>query len=45
MGVLSLAKFERKIETIKPFIDMLIENNYRISNQLYEQVLKNENEW
>jgi predicted nucleic acid-binding protein len=40
IGILSLAKRENKIQLIKPDLDILIANNYRISKKLYELVLK-----
>ena len=45
IGMLRLAKLHGKIDKIKPFLDTLIVNQYRIGKPLYEQVLKLENEW
>lgn len=45
LGILRLAKSQGKIDTVKPYIDILITNDYRIGKPLYEQVLKQENEW
>lgn len=45
LGILRLAKAQKKIEMVKPDIDFLIDRNYRIGKSLYEQVLKLENEW
>ena len=45
LGILRIAKSQGKIEEIKPYLDMLISNEYRISKSLYEQVLTLENEW
>ena len=44
LGVLSYAKSKGKIEAVRPYMDMLIQNNYRVSDILYNQVLKNEQE-
>ena len=44
IGILSYAKSRGKIEAVRPYMDQLIQNNYRISDVLYSQVLKNENE-
>ena len=44
LGILSYAKAMGKIEFVRPYMDKLIENSYRISNALYNQVLKRENE-
>ena len=45
LGILRLAKSKGKIQQIKPYLDVLISNDYRISKKLYEQVLQLENEW
>ncbi|TYQ17001.1 UNVERIFIED_CONTAM: putative nucleic acid-binding protein [Acetivibrio alkalicellulosi] len=44
LGILRIAKQEEKIDKIKPFIDVLLEKGYRISQKLYEDILKKENE-
>lgn len=44
IGILSLAKREKKIQAIKPCLDILIAHDYRISKKLYEFVLKQEGE-
>lgn len=45
LGILRLAKSQGKIDKIKPYLDNLIFNDYRIGKSLYERVLKLENEW
>jgi len=45
LGILRLAKAQKKIEMVKPYIERLIANDYRIGKTLYEQVLRLENEW
>ncbi|MFD1413239.1 DUF3368 domain-containing protein [Oceanobacillus jeddahense] len=45
LGLLRLAKSQGKIDKVKPYIDTLVKNGFRIGKQLYEQVLKQENEW
>ncbi len=45
LGILRLAKAQKKLETVKPYIELLIENDYRIGKKLYEQVLRLEKEW
>jgi predicted nucleic acid-binding protein len=40
IGILQLAKQLHKIEKIKHCLDGLINNNYRISPELYERALK-----
>lgn len=45
LGILRLAKSKGKIQQIKPYLDVLISNDYRIGKKLYEQVLRLENEW
>jgi predicted nucleic acid-binding protein len=44
LGLLRIAKKEGRIEKVKPFIDVLVEKGYRISNKIYEEVLKKESE-
>ncbi|MDQ2086447.1 DUF3368 domain-containing protein [Herbivorax sp. ANBcel31] len=44
LGILRIAKQEEKIDKINPFIDVLLEKGYRISQKLYEDILKKENE-
>ena len=39
LGLLLLAKNNGLIQYIKPFLDLLIENDYRISLKLYNQIL------
>ena len=45
LGILRLAKTQGKIDKIKPYMDTLIANDYRIGKAIYEQVLKLEDEW
>lgn len=45
LGILRLAKAQKKVERVKPYIDFLMANDYRIGKTLYEQILKSENEW
>ncbi|WP_040979576.1 DUF3368 domain-containing protein [Oceanobacillus jeddahense] len=45
LGLLRLAKSQGKIDKVKPYIDTLVKNGFRIGKQLYEQVLKQENKW
>lgn len=40
LGVLMLAKKERKIPALKPLLDQLISRHFRVSARLYEQVLQ-----
>lgn len=40
IGILQLAKKVGKISEIKPYLDMLIGENYRISKLLYLEALK-----
>jgi predicted nucleic acid-binding protein len=40
LGVLKLAKTKGKIEIIKPYLDKLIQNKYRITDKLYFETLK-----
>lgn len=44
MGVLLLAKEYKKIESVKKYLDILIENGFRMSVKLYNQVLKSAGE-
>ena len=39
VGFLKLAKLTGKIENLKDCLDMLIDNNYRISKKIYNEVL------
>ncbi|MCO5385931.1 DUF3368 domain-containing protein [Desulfosporosinus sp.] len=39
IGFLILAKFSDKIESLKVCLDKLIENNYRVSKKIYQDVL------
>ena len=39
LGILKFAKLSGAIETLKPYLDGLIENNYRISKKLYNAIL------
>lgn len=39
LGILKFAKLSGAIETLKPYLDGLIENNYRISKKLYNGIL------
>jgi predicted nucleic acid-binding protein len=40
LGILILAKREGKILVLKPLLDQLMSNNFRVSAALYEQVLR-----
>lgn len=40
LGVLKLAKIENKINNVKPYLDKLIQNKYRITEKLYLETLK-----
>lgn len=44
LGILIHAKSKGIIDTVRPYMDKLIQNNYRVSNALYDQVLKKVNE-
>ncbi len=44
VGILKLAKNKGYIPKIKPLIDKMIENNFRISLKLYNEILKDTNE-
>ena len=44
LGILSHAKAKGLISAVRPYLDNLIKNHYRISDTLYNQVLKKENE-
>lgn len=44
VGIFKLAKVKRLIPEIKPLLDKLIENNFRISLKLYNDILKDVNE-
>jgi len=39
VGLLKLAKLTGKIDSLKDCLDRLIENNYRISKKIYNEVL------
>jgi len=39
VGLLKLAKLTGKIDSLKECLDRLIENNYRISKKIYNEVL------
>jgi len=39
LGILMLAKRKGKIKIVRPYMDKLIQNNYRISDALYNEVL------
>ena len=40
IGILLLAKELRLIKNVKPLVDKLIENNFRIGSKLYQDILK-----
>ncbi|MBP2032684.1 putative nucleic acid-binding protein [Clostridium algifaecis] len=40
MGILLLSKEYKKIESVKKYLDILIENGFRMSVKLYNQILK-----
>jgi len=44
LGILRHAKAQGKIDAVKPHIDKLMQNGYRISEALYNLVLNKENE-
>jgi len=44
LGILMYAKSKGLVEAVRPHMDKLIQNNYRISDTLYNQVLMKENE-
>lgn len=44
MGILLLAKEYKKIESVKKYLDILIENGFRMSVKLYNEVLKSAQE-
>lgn len=44
MGILLLAKEYKKIESVKKYLDILIENGFRMSVKLYNQILKSAGE-
>ena len=44
LGVLRIAKRKGKIRKIKPLIDILLKNGYRISKTIYNDVLQKEDE-
>ncbi len=44
MGILLLAKEYKKIESVKKYLDILIENGFRMSVKLYNHVLKSAGE-
>jgi len=44
LGVLIKSKEMNLIKTLKPLLDLLIENKIRISSHLYEAALKKVNE-
>lgn len=39
IGLLVLAKQKQKVEAVRPYMDILIRNDYRISIKLYNQIL------
>lgn len=44
LGILKIAKENNLISSVKIFLDKLIENNFWLSNELYNLVLKSANE-
>ncbi|MFS0555792.1 DUF3368 domain-containing protein [Brevibacillus sp. 179-C9.3 HS] len=44
IGILRLAKRVGKIEAVKPYLDLLVEKEYRISKRMYDEVLRLEGE-
>ncbi len=44
VGMIKLAKIKGLIHEVKPLLDKLIDNNFRISLKLYNEVLKSVNE-
>jgi uncharacterized protein len=44
LGILKIAKENRLILSVKELLDQLIENNFWLSNELYNTVLKSANE-
>lgn len=45
LGVLMRAKELNKIESVKPYLDILIKNGFRISDKLYKKILEEINEY
>lgn len=41
LGILVEAKYRGLIEELKPLLDILIDNNIRISNKLYKNIVRN----
>lgn len=39
LGILVLAKKAKKIDTVKPLLDELVDKDFRLSKKLYEIVL------
>ena len=39
LGILKLAKLEAKIDKLKPYLDMLIQRKFRISDSLYSNLI------
>ena len=44
IGILLLAKKQDKIDSVKKYMDMLIEQDYRVSIKLYNSILVQANE-
>ncbi|APM39887.1 DUF3368 domain-containing protein [Clostridium kluyveri] len=44
MGILLLSKEYKKIESVKKYLDVLIENGFRISVKLYNEILRSAGE-
>ena len=44
VGILKMAKMKGFIPEIKPLLDRLIENNFRMSLKLYNEILKDVDE-
>ncbi|KEF36652.1 putative nucleic acid-binding protein, contains PIN domain [Schinkia azotoformans MEV2011] len=40
LGILKIAKAKRKIEEIKPFLDILVSKKFRISKKMINQILQ-----
>ena len=44
VGILKMAKIKKFLPEIKPLLDKLMDNNFRISLKLYNEILKDVNE-
>lgn len=44
LGILKIAKLKNEIENVKAYLDILMQNKFRISEKLYYQILHEVNE-